>query len=106
MIELIARVTTLRATNAQVEKYDQQEKSINDGRRGRIEIVVGASDKFADFVNKEPDADTAQGGGNIEDPAIGKDKRQEGCNKKEQTAPEKMGNVELATANLRISGHA
>ena len=83
-----------------------EEHEIQDRHRRAIEVVVVRGDELAQLVDEEAEADAAHDGGHPPHRRVPEDEQDHDGDEHEQPAPQHVGDVEPAAAQLRIAGQA
>lgn len=102
--ELAARIGIVRPASAKPYEHGDQEGGVDDRRGSRIEVVVLGGDELADLVDEEANADAGEEGRcEVDEPAGQKDWQQR-CREQGGAAPEGVGEMQVASADLRKAG--
>ena len=86
------------------EHCGEEEDRVDDRRRGWIEVVIAGGDELADFVDEEAHPCPDRDGGDVVHPATSPHQGQQSANEQQATAPQRVCDVQVAPADLRVAG--
>jgi hypothetical protein len=89
---------------AERDPPENHHREVDDGCRQGKEVVVPRRDELADLVHEQAHADPGAAGRQLQGPPVGPQQLDHHRDDEQQTAPERVGEVERAAADPRVAG--